>query len=140
MNKTIEAILRGYILFTVNGKRFYRYNSALAERKSLSEAPYLNFSGLNIFYLFTKQPWRCFYERFNVVYNDGLYTDIVDPNDAMEVVEVLNQEGWMLDASYTGDWHVRFWRYVPDLYNDLYSATAATLPEAISKAALKVTQ
>lgn len=36
MNKSIEAFLRGYYKFEVNGRVFYLYNKALAHRKYLS--------------------------------------------------------------------------------------------------------
>lgn len=56
MNKTIEALLRGYVLFNVNDKRFLRYNSALAERKSIPGN--VEFTGLHIF-----KGWRAFFIR-----------------------------------------------------------------------------
>lgn len=34
-NKSLRALLRGYIRFDVNGNRFWLYNSALAHRNSL---------------------------------------------------------------------------------------------------------
>ena len=58
INKTFEALLRGYILFDVNGKLFLLYNSALAERKATLGDVY--FKGWHIF-----KGWRGFYERFN---------------------------------------------------------------------------
>ena len=57
MNKTIEALLRGYVLFEVNGKRFLRYNTALAHRKA-TEGDVL-FRGLHLF-----KGWRMFFLRF----------------------------------------------------------------------------
>jgi hypothetical protein len=60
MNKTLEAWLRGYVLFDVNGKRFLRYNSALAQRKA-TEGP-VEFTGLHIF-----KGWRTFFVRFNSI-------------------------------------------------------------------------
>ena len=56
MNKTLEALLRGYIFFDVNGARFYKYNSALARRKETTGDVY--FKGWHIF-----KGWRGFYER-----------------------------------------------------------------------------
>lgn len=56
MNKTLEALLRGYVRFDVNGKRFWLYNTALAERKSIDGN--VRFSGFNIF-----KGWRIFYLR-----------------------------------------------------------------------------
>tara|TARA_R110000803_G_scaffold163913_1_gene227648 strand:+ start:25931 stop:26185 length:255 start_codon:yes stop_codon:yes gene_type:complete len=58
MNKTLEAGLRGYILFDVNGARFLRYNSALAQRKATEGN--VEFNGLHIF-----KGWQCFFVRFN---------------------------------------------------------------------------
>lgn len=56
MNKTIEALLRGYVLFDVNGERFYRYNSAVAYRKGI--VGNVSFNGWHIF-----KGWRCFFLR-----------------------------------------------------------------------------
>ena len=58
MNKTLEAWLRGYILFDVNGTRFLRYNSALARRKATEGN--VEFNGLHIF-----KGWQCFFVRFD---------------------------------------------------------------------------
>ena len=58
MNKTLEAWLRGYILFDVNGTRFLRYNSALAQRKATEGN--VEFNGLHIF-----KGWQCFFVRFD---------------------------------------------------------------------------
>ena len=57
MNKSIEALLRGYVLFDVNGKRFFLYNSALTERKATLGD--VEFAGLHIF-----KGWQTFYIRF----------------------------------------------------------------------------
>ncbi len=56
MNKSLEAFLRGYILFDVNGKRFWKYNDALRERKAT--AGDVQFVGLHIF-----KGWICFFLR-----------------------------------------------------------------------------
>ena len=56
MNKSLEAILRGYVLFDVNGKRFWLYNTALAERKAT--AGDVEFNGLHVF-----KGWLCFFKR-----------------------------------------------------------------------------
>ena len=56
MNKSLEAALRGYILFDVNGKRFWRYNTALAQRKATTGD--VAFNGLHIF-----KGWVCFFLR-----------------------------------------------------------------------------
>lgn len=57
MNKTLEAFLRGYIVFRVNGKRFLRYNSALAHRKSIEGD--VKFDGFHII-----KGWVIFYVRW----------------------------------------------------------------------------
>ena len=54
--KTLEAILRGYIYFKVNDKVFYRYNTALAYRESITGN--VDFIGLHIF-----KGWVGFYFR-----------------------------------------------------------------------------
>ncbi len=56
MNKTIEALLRGYVLFDVNGQRFYRYNTALEQRKATQGD--VEFKGWHIF-----KGWRTFFLR-----------------------------------------------------------------------------
>jgi hypothetical protein len=56
MNKTLEALLRGYVRFDVNGKRFWRYKTALAERKATIDD--VCFAGRHIF-----KGWRIFYLR-----------------------------------------------------------------------------
>jgi hypothetical protein len=58
MNKSLEAALRGYILFDVNGKRFWRYNTALAQRKATTGD--VAFNGLHIF-----KGWVCFFSRIS---------------------------------------------------------------------------
>lgn len=58
MNKTIEAILRGYVLFRVNERHFFLYNSALAARKAVKGD--VDFIGLHIF-----KGWQTFYLRVN---------------------------------------------------------------------------
>jgi hypothetical protein len=62
-NKNIEALLRGYLFFNVNGKRFFKYNSAVKSRKSTPKNKSVIFKGWNIFYFFLNNPWRSFYER-----------------------------------------------------------------------------
>ena len=64
MIKNIEALIRGYIVFSVNGELFWLYTSAQNRRKEITEGP-LNFSGFNFWYnLFSRYgPWRGFYER-----------------------------------------------------------------------------
>ena len=56
MNKTLEAWLRGYVLFRVNGKYFLRYNTARAARVETQGA--VVFDGLHIF-----KGWQCFFLR-----------------------------------------------------------------------------
>ena len=62
MNKSLEAFLRGYFLFDVNGKKFMLYNTALAYRKSVKQECDVEFIGWHIF-----KKWQCFYMRFNTV-------------------------------------------------------------------------
>ena len=57
MNKTLEAFLRGYILFDVNGKKFLLYKSALAKRQATVGT--VCFTGLHIF-----KGWRTFFLHF----------------------------------------------------------------------------
>jgi hypothetical protein len=59
INKSLEALLRGYILFDVNGKRFHDYNSALAERKSIDGN--VKFDGFHII-----KGWQYFYVRYSL--------------------------------------------------------------------------
>lgn len=54
--KTIEAIIRGYLFFEVNGKRFLLYNTALCYRKTIDGS--LSFKGYHIL-----KGWQGFYER-----------------------------------------------------------------------------
>ena len=56
MNKSLQALLRGYILFKVNGKLFYNYNAGLAQRRRIDGEVY--FHGLHIF-----KGWLSFYTR-----------------------------------------------------------------------------
>jgi hypothetical protein len=58
-NKTIEAALRGYVVFEVNGKRYWSYNKALAARKHFTSG-HVYFKGLHIF-----KGWIAFYYRSN---------------------------------------------------------------------------
>lgn len=56
MNKSLEALLRGYVLFYVNSKMFLRYNSALRARKLISVD--VTFKGFHIF-----KGWQGFFIR-----------------------------------------------------------------------------
>lgn len=50
MNKSLEAMFRGYYKFHVNGRKFHLYNSALKHRKYLlSFNINVWFTGTNIF-------------------------------------------------------------------------------------------
>lgn len=63
MIKNIEALLRGYVLFDVNGKRFWTYTYAHQKCIEITTG-YVNFRGWNIWYLFSKYgSWRSFYIR-----------------------------------------------------------------------------
>jgi hypothetical protein len=57
ISKNIEALLRGYVLFKVNGKRFSNYEDARAERVRITDASQpVEFKGLHIF-----KGWQWFY-------------------------------------------------------------------------------
>jgi len=56
MNKSLEALVRGYVLFDVNGERFYLYSSALNRRMEISGA--FAFKGFSLF-----KGWRMFSMR-----------------------------------------------------------------------------
>ena len=56
INKSIEAFVRGYLFFKVNGKFFYFYNNALEERKRINGNVF--FIGFHIF-----KKYRCFFQR-----------------------------------------------------------------------------
>ena len=60
MNKTLEALLRGYVVFKVNGNRFWTYNAARAERVRLCDET----RGEVVFYGWSVwRRWQCFYYR-----------------------------------------------------------------------------
>jgi hypothetical protein len=59
MNKTIEAFVRGYLFFDVNGKKFLLYHRAVSYRKTIDGN--LLFKGWHIF-----KGWQGFFERFGV--------------------------------------------------------------------------
>ena len=48
MNKSFKAFLLGYIIFNVNGRRFWLYNSALNYKISIDIRKTVDFSGFNI--------------------------------------------------------------------------------------------
>jgi hypothetical protein len=63
MSKSFEALARGYVLFDVNGKRFWSYNSARMHRVFLTDVadlPDVIFTGLHVF-----KGWQCFYRRIS---------------------------------------------------------------------------
>ena len=63
MNKTLKALLKGYVFFKVNDKYFLQYNSALLEQKNIIGNIFFN--GFNIFYfILFKYSWRCFFYRY----------------------------------------------------------------------------
>jgi len=57
MNKTLEAMLRGYLFFRVNGKYFMTYTPAREYRKSI-ETGDLSFEGYHIV-----KRWQGFFYR-----------------------------------------------------------------------------
>ena len=58
MNKSLEAFIRGYVLFEVNGERFYNYNDARARRVSIEGDVY--FKGYHVV-----KGWRYYFIRCN---------------------------------------------------------------------------
>ena len=57
LSKTTLARLRGYVFFVINGKRFWRYDDARAERVRITDANEpVEFAGWNILL-----GWRWFY-------------------------------------------------------------------------------
>lgn len=57
-NKTLEALLRGYIFFDVNGQRYWTYRAALAARKAVPETLEVCFAGRHLF-----KGWVIFFRR-----------------------------------------------------------------------------
>lgn len=66
VNKSLKALIYGYVLFRVNGKYYFTYNAALSARKAIAEGPLL-FDGWNIW----KSPffigWIGFFERMPLI-------------------------------------------------------------------------
>jgi hypothetical protein len=56
-DKSLEALLRGYVLFTVNGRLYFNYKSALAAQEATTGS--VAFYGMNVF-----KGWRGFYLRW----------------------------------------------------------------------------
>jgi hypothetical protein len=80
MNKSFEALLRGYILFSVNGKRYMLYNSALEARKAIDGDVY--FKGWHIL-----KGWLGFYQR------DTMY--VKGSGNPVLYDEVGGESGWV---------------------------------------------
>lgn len=64
MKKTIEAFLRGYILFSVNGESFLTYSKARAKRVHLCETTSDNVSFIGFHII---KGWTGFYYRVEVI-------------------------------------------------------------------------
>lgn len=58
MNKSLKALLLGYIFFRVAGRTFFRYNSARAYMGTIPKPIPVSINGFCIF-----KGWRCFYLR-----------------------------------------------------------------------------
>ena len=58
MSKNLEAILRGYLYFDVNGIRYDNYDDAKAARVAVPENESVIFKGFHIF-----KGWQGFYVR-----------------------------------------------------------------------------
>jgi hypothetical protein len=80
MNKSLEATLRGYLFFSVNGKIYMLYNSALQARQAIDGDVY--FKGYHIF-----KGWRGFYQR-GTMYVKG-------SGEKVLYDEVGGEEGWI---------------------------------------------
>jgi len=71
MNKSFEALLRGYILFSVNRKIYILYNSGLKARKAIDGDVY--FKGFHVI-----KGWVGFYQReLNSMYVKGSGTPVL---------------------------------------------------------------
>jgi hypothetical protein len=60
-NKSVQALLLGYVVFKVNGKLFLNYTKARNYRLVLAAGTKenINFNGWNIF----QTTWKCFFKR-----------------------------------------------------------------------------
>ena len=68
MNKTLEAILRGYVLFRVNNETFFRYNTAREKRLSITTS--VSFEGYHIIKGWTGFFYRVENPQYNMLRND----------------------------------------------------------------------
>ena len=82
MNKSLEATLRGYILFSVNRKIYMLYNNALQARQAIDGDVY--FKGWHIL-----KGWRGFYQR------ESNSTHLKGRGEAVLYDEVGGEEGWI---------------------------------------------
>jgi hypothetical protein len=69
MKKTIEAWLRGYVLFRVNEKWFLTYGRALAYRKAVPDDHDVSFAGWHLF-----KGWRFFFVRVRYYHGEARST------------------------------------------------------------------
>lgn len=87
MNKNLKALLKGYVLFDVNGKRFKRYEDARAERVATTErGEAVAFKGFNVFQM------RWFY-FFVSVYPRPACEVLANPNFKMATMTKATVNG-----------------------------------------------
>lgn len=81
MSKNLEAIIRGYLYFDVNGIRYDNYDDAKAARVAVPENKSVIFKGFHIF-----KGWQGFYVReiFGKETHRGVFIEA--PTVTMEVI------------------------------------------------------
>jgi hypothetical protein len=74
LNKSIEALLRGYVRFDVNGTKFWRYNSALEYKNAVVKSnDDIEFIGYHIF-----KGWLGFFYQYNNYHNTKQILELRD--------------------------------------------------------------
>jgi hypothetical protein len=65
MKKNLKALLLGYVLFDVNGEKFFVYENARKKRITLCGGTgNVQFKGWSLFLIFSKLgAWRSFYSK-----------------------------------------------------------------------------
>lgn len=80
--KNLEALLRGYVLYRVNGKYYGLYSRGKAARQAVPDDQSVRFSGFSIW----RRGWRVFYQRAhreNMVINPAIRL----PGDGKYIVD-----------------------------------------------------
>ena len=67
MNKSLEAMLRGYWRFAVNGEVFWLYNTAHKRRTEITEGP-LVFNGKHLWKNRKEGHWVGFFRRYTIAH------------------------------------------------------------------------